>query len=157
MQDRNSAWTSFCLKQRSDNLHHTRNPLSSLQSANANTLHSSDSMGIPASLDYIHKHPEFDSSTGEQNLSNRQHPSHLTHLRQQPTSNNRVKSDGHSNRYKDIENIISLNTQVTKSEPTTRSNSVDYETDLYSKLSAMNLISTNRVLRIPNLDIPTCK
>ncbi|XP_016844823.1 uncharacterized protein LOC100121202 isoform X1 [Nasonia vitripennis] len=161
MQDRNSAWASLCLKQRSDEIQDTRNSLSRIQNYNTSAPNSSDAMGARASLDYAHKHPELDSSGAEQNVPRRQFPSCISHLCKPfplPTSPN--KSDNSANsRYQDLANIISFNNQVTRSEPNTRSNSVDCAKDqISSNLPATDLISRNRELdmsRISDLTIPT--
>lgn len=163
MQDRNSAWASLCLKQRSDEIQDTKNSLSRIQNYNTSALNCSDTMGARASLDYVHKHPELDSSGGEQNLSRRQLPSCLSHLcKAFPLSTSPNKSDNPSNsRYQDLANIMSFNNQVTRSEPNTRSNSVDCDKDqICSNLPAADPISRNRELdmsRISDLTIPTCK
>ncbi|KAJ8687343.1 hypothetical protein QAD02_023137 [Eretmocerus hayati] len=147
MQDRNSAWTSLCLKQRSEDLLDGRNSLASLQNYNASALPCPDSRNARASLDYGHKHPDLDQSR-------------LSHLCQTPTATHtRVESDCPSNyRFQDLTNLASFSPLQTKSEPTTRSNSADCDRDqICSNLSAIDLISRNRILdisRISDLTVP---
>lgn len=162
MQDRNSAWTALCMKPRSDELHDARPSLSSLPSYNSSPLHRPDSMGAHASLDFVHKHPELESPASEH--QNRQLAAGLSRLCQaQSTSNGRTKSDNPpAGRHQDIASIFSFNaSQETRSEPTTRSSSLECEKDqIDDSLSAADLISRNRDLDmsiVPDLTVPPCK
>ncbi|XP_014214226.1 uncharacterized protein LOC106643567 [Copidosoma floridanum] len=165
MQDRNSAWT--CLKQRTDEIQDSRNALSGLPNYNASALHCPEPLGSRTSLDYFNKQPDHDSSAREQNRHNRR-SSYYSHLYQmQLDPNNRVVLDEQPDfRYQDLSTLMSFNTQVTKSEPTTRSNSIDGDKNqVSSNLSGIDLNSRSRDvnatqisdLAVPNLSLESKK
>ncbi|XP_043512448.1 E3 ubiquitin-protein ligase TRIM37-like isoform X2 [Frieseomelitta varia] len=123
MQDRNSAWTSLCFNQRVDDTCDSRTTLTTLQRHNSNPLQ-----------------PEHDSTCNEQFAEKHSTcPSHLC----QPQiicHNNRLKLSQLPSIYKqEVSGLIACGSQ-TRSEPATRSNSIDCEKEL-PKISMVNKIN----------------
>ncbi|XP_058794150.1 E3 ubiquitin-protein ligase TRIM37-like [Phymastichus coffea] len=147
--NRNSAWASLNFKQGSEEMNDSINPFSSLQSYNT-TSHSPEQVGSYISLDFVQGHLNFHLNANEKRrLSVRQSPV-------LPFSNSRVNSDN-QRRYQDFGDILSMNNQTTRSEPTTRSNSINYDQDqiVCSKLAEINLMDKEGTPRWLNLTVPS--
>ena len=128
MQDRNSAWTSLCFKQ----LEETRDPINSiptLQHYNPGSLHCNTPMTPRGSLGYAQKHSELDSSPGKQNFPERQESSFVSRLCQSQPICNGIRPSHLSSICQPESAGTLLACSQTKSEPATRSNSVDCERD----------------------------
>ncbi|XP_017752334.1 PREDICTED: uncharacterized protein LOC108545305 isoform X2 [Eufriesea mexicana] len=122
MQDRNSAWTSLCFNQHVDDTCDSRTSLTTLQQHNSNPLQ-----------------PEHDSTCNEQFAD--KCSTCLSHLCQpQMICSRRPKLNQLPNIcQQEVSGLIACGSQ-TRSEPTTRSNSIDCEEEL-PKISVVNKIN----------------
>lgn len=152
MQDRNSAWTSLCFNQHVDDTSDSRTSLTSLQHHTSSPLHCSATLPTHGSS-FSHKHHELDSACNEQFSDKRATcPSHL--CQPQIICGERPKLSQLSNIcQQEVSGIIACGSQ-TRSEPATRSNSIDCEKDL-PKISVVNKInqeveSSRSDLIVPN-------
>ncbi|XP_033214708.1 uncharacterized protein LOC117171462 isoform X2 [Belonocnema kinseyi] len=130
MQDRNSAWTSLCFKHHLEDARDPRNSIPPLQHYNPrSSLHCGPSLNPHGSLGYSPKHPELDSSPGKPNFPERQESSFVSRLCQSQPICNAMRSSRLSNICQPESTGVLLACSQTKSEPATRSNSVDCERD----------------------------
>lgn len=137
MQDRNSAWTSLCFNQHTSDTADSRSALSSVKLSNSSPLHCDTVLPIylPG---YSHKHHELESCC-KQTFPDK----HSSFVTQSPKKvcNIKIKLDQVSNGCQQkICGEPLYETYVTRSEPATRSNSLDCERDL-SKMSALNKLN----------------
>ena len=156
MQDRNSAWTSLCFKHHLEDARNPRNSIPTLQHYNPrSSLHCNNSLRPHGTLGYSQKHPELDSSPGKQNFPERQESSFVSRLCQSQPICNGMTSSRLSNICQP-ETVGLLACSQTKSEPVTRSNSVDCERE-FPNLLLKNATRTSELdtsglsdLTIPN-------
>ncbi|XP_011863279.1 PREDICTED: E3 ubiquitin-protein ligase TRIM37-like [Vollenhovia emeryi] len=143
MQDKNSAWNSLCLGQQ-DGGCDSRSPLASLRRRSSSPLHCSTSMQSTATAMYSHKHPELDTSVcNDLNLSTDNKHSNCAFHYSQPQALCGAKAK--LNRLpgicqSELAATMASGGQITRSEPATRSNSIDCENDI-PKLPVANKIS----------------
>ncbi|XP_054008559.1 E3 ubiquitin-protein ligase TRIM37-like isoform X3 [Hylaeus anthracinus] len=139
MQDRNSAWTSLCFNQHVDDTSDSRTSLTNLQHHNSSPLHCNATLPTHGSSSFSHKHHELDTACTEQFSDKRSTcPSHL--CQPQILCGGRPKLGQLSNIcQQDVSGLIACGSQ-TRSEPATRSNSIDCEKDL-PKISVVNRIN----------------
>ncbi|XP_076387093.1 uncharacterized protein LOC100879152 isoform X4 [Megachile rotundata] len=136
MQDRNSAWPPLCFNnQHVDDTCDARASLTNLHH-NSSPLHCNATLPTHGSSTFSHKHRELDSVCNEQFSDKRSTcPSHL--CQPQMMCNGRSKLSQLSNIcQQDVSGLIACGSQ-TRSEPATRSNSIDCEKDL-PKISVAN-------------------
>ncbi|XP_076227984.1 uncharacterized protein LOC116434883 isoform X2 [Nomia melanderi] len=138
MQDRNSAWTSLCFNQHVDDANDSRTSLTSLHHSSS-PLHCAATLSAHGSSSFSHKHHELDPSCNEQFSEKRSTcPSHL--YQPQMICNGRSNLGQLSNIYQqEVSGLIACGSQ-TRSEPATRSNSIDCDKDL-PKISLVNKIN----------------
>nr|XP_033326823.1 E3 ubiquitin-protein ligase TRIM37-like isoform X1 [Megalopta genalis] len=138
MQDRNSAWTSLCFNQHVDDTNDSRTSLTSLHHSSS-PLHCNSTLSTHGSSSFSHKHHELDSACNEQFSDKRSTcPSHL--CQPQMMCNGRSNLGQLSNMYQqDVSGLMACGSQ-TRSEPATRSNSIDCDKDL-PKISLVNKIN----------------
>ncbi|XP_017882456.1 E3 ubiquitin-protein ligase TRIM37-like isoform X2 [Ceratina calcarata] len=150
MQDRNSAWTSLCFNQHVDDTCDSRPSLTSLQRHNSSPSHYNATLPSHGPSAFSHKHHELDPSCNEQFIDKRSTcPSHLC-LPEMSWNIHRSKLIPQQ----EISGLIACGSQ-TRSEPTTRSNSIDCEKDL-PKISTVNKVnhevdSSRSDLIVPNV------
>ncbi|KAK2583315.1 hypothetical protein KPH14_009317 [Odynerus spinipes] len=137
MQDRNSAWASLCFNQHTSDTSDSRSSLGSIKLQNPSPLHCG--AVLPTHLSgYSHKHHELESYC-EQTFPDK-HSNFVTHSPQK-VCNIKIKLDQVSNSCQQrIFGVPMCGTYVTRSEPVTRSNSLDCEKDL-SKMSVLNKLN----------------
>lgn len=154
IQDRNSAWTSLCLGQQTDENCESRSSLASLRRRSSSPLYNAV-LQPTSTAAYSHKHPELDTAACiDLNLnSDKKHPiiaNTLHHSQPQTTYSAKTKYDQLPSfcRSELVAVTMPSGSQITRSEPATRSNSIDCERDI-SKLPVVNKI--NRDIESPNL------
>ncbi|EFN67872.1 Tripartite motif-containing protein 37 [Camponotus floridanus] len=154
IQDRNSAWTSLCLGQQTDENCESRSSLASLRRRSSSPLYNAV-MQPTSTTAYSHKHPELDTAACiDLNLnSDKKHPiiaNTLHHSQPQTTYSAKTKYDQLPSfcRSELVAVTMPSGSQITRSEPATRSNSIDCERDI-SKLPVVNKI--NHDIESPNL------
>ncbi|XP_070150409.1 uro-adherence factor A isoform X2 [Polyergus mexicanus] len=167
IQDRNSAWTSLCFGQQADESYDSRNSLASLQRHSSSPLHYNAMMQPTATAAYSHKHPELGiAACNDLNLSSdKKHPNTTLHHSEPPapydvTAKYNKKTLPNFYRSELLTATMSSGSQITRSEPATRSNSIDCERDI-SKLPVVNKInhdvessSLHLDLIVPNVRCP---
>lgn len=155
MQDRNSAWASLNFKQAAEELTDPTNPFSNVQNYNV-TMHNPDQISPRVSLDYVQRSLDLNLSANEKRLAGAYQPPSSPIS---PFSNSRIKTDNHHPGNQHFSEMMSFNDQVTRSEPTTRTNSINYDQDqiLCSKLTEMNMMAKQGIPRWLNLTIPSRK
>lgn len=144
MQDMNSAWASLCLGQQANENCDSRSSLASLRRHSSSPLHC-NAIQPTATSTYSHKHPELDACNDlNSNADNKSNCLSSVFHHPQPqatysakTKFNRLPSVFHS----DLPSMMPSGSQTTRSEPATRSNSIDCENDI-SKLP-VNKLSHN--------------
>lgn len=138
MQDRNSAWTSLCFNQHVDDTCDSRTSLTAIQHHNSNPLQ-----------------PEHDSTCNEQFADKRSTcPSHL--CQPQMICSGRSKLSQLPNIcQQEISGLIACGSQ-TRSEPATRSNSIDCEKEL-PKISMVNKVNHEVEISRSDLIVPNGK
>lgn len=133
-QDRTSAWTSLSFNKRASDTSDSRSSLGNTKLQNSGPLYRSAVLPTHPS-GYSHKHPELESCS-EQTFPDK-HSNYVMHSPQK-VCNNKIKLDQVSNSYQQrIFGMPVCGNYVTRSEPATRSNSLDCEKDL-SKMSGFN-------------------
>lgn len=147
IQDRNSAWNSLCLGQQVDGGCDSRTSLelANLRRRSSSPLHCNVPAQSTATAVYSHKHPELDTAVcNDLNLStdNKAHPNCVFHHSQPQMVCGTAKLNRHLSSICQSELAATLGSgsQITRSEPATRSNSIDCENDI-PKLSVANKIS----------------
>ncbi|CAL7947562.1 unnamed protein product [Xylocopa violacea] len=150
MQDRNSAWTSLCFNQHVDGTCESRTSSSGLQHHNSSPLHCNTTLPNHSSSAFAsHKHHELDATCNEQFADKRSTCS--SHLCQDHTMWTRrptlITFDDFYQQ--EVSGSIACGSQ-TRSEPATRSNSIDCEKDL-PKVSVVNKI--NHEVETPRSDL----
>lgn len=144
MQDRNSPWNSLCLNQQADGSCDSRSSLTNLRRRSSSPLHCNTPMQSTATTVYSHKHPELDTAAcNDLNLStdNKQHPNCAFHSQPQMLCGAKVKLNRlPSICQSELATIMASGSQITRSEPATRSNSIDCENDI-PKLPVANKIN----------------
>lgn len=143
MQDRNSAWNNLCLGQQTDGSCDSRSSLASLRRHSSSPLHCNVPMQSTATAVYSHKHPELDTAVCNDLSTDNKHPNCAFH-HSQPQALCGIKAKL-LNRLPNIcqselPMTIASGSQITRSEPATRSNSIDCENDI-PKLPVVNNIS----------------
>lgn len=142
MQDRNSAWNSLCLSQQTDGNCDSRSSLANLRRHSSSPLHCNTSMQSTGAV-YSHKHPELDTAAcNDLNLStDNKHPNCAFHHSQpQALCGVKTKLNRLPNICPELPITMASGSQITRSEPATRSNSIDCENDI-PKLPITNKIS----------------
>lgn len=140
--DRNSTWNSLCLGQQMDGSD-SRSSLASLRRRSSSPLHCNAPMQSTAGAVYSHKHPELDTATcNDLNLStDNKHPNCAFHQPQTlcgaKTKLNRLSTNICQS---ELAATMASGSQITRSEPATRSNSIECENDV-PKLPVANKIS----------------
>ncbi|KAF7414472.1 hypothetical protein HZH68_002961 [Vespula germanica] len=133
-QDRTSAWTSLSFNKRASDTSDSRSSLGNTKLQNSGPLYRSAVLPTHPS-GYSHKHHELESCS-EQTFPDK-HSNYVMHSPQK-VCNNKIKLDQVSNNYQQrIFGMPVCGNYVTRSEPATRSNSLDCEKDL-SKMSGFN-------------------
>lgn len=142
MQDRNSAWNSLCLSQQADGNCDSRSSLASLRRHSSSPLHCNAPMQSTATAVYSHKHPELDTAAcNDLNLNTDKHPNCAFHHSQlQALCGAKTKLNQLPGICPELPATIASGSQITRSEPATRSNSIDCENDI-PKLPVANKIS----------------
>ncbi|XP_029665454.1 uncharacterized protein LOC115236876 isoform X1 [Formica exsecta] len=147
IQDRNSAWTSLCFGQQADESCDSRNSLASLQRHSSSPLHYNAMMQPTATAAYSHKRPELDiAACNDLNLSSdKKHPNTTLHHFEplapyDATAKYNKKTLPNFYRSELLTATMPSGSQITRSEPATRSNSIDCERDI-SKLPVVNKIN----------------
>jgi len=144
MQDRNSTWNSLCLSQQTDGNCDSRSSLASLRRHSSSPLHCNAPVQSTATAVYSHKQPELDTAAcNDLNLNtDNKHPNCVFHHSQlqalcgTKAKLNRLPSICQS----ELAATIASGNQITRSEPATRSNSIDCENDI-PKLPVVNKIN----------------
>ncbi|XP_011634045.1 uncharacterized protein LOC105425136 [Pogonomyrmex barbatus] len=131
MQDKNSAWNSLCLGQQADGNCDSRSSLTNLQRRSSSPLHCNVPVQSTATAVYSHKRPELDTATCNDlnlNTGNKHLNCAFHHSQPQAFCDSKAKL----NRLPSIcqSELTASGSQVTRSEPATRSNSIDCEKDL---------------------------
>ncbi|KAG5322098.1 TRI37 ligase, partial [Acromyrmex heyeri] len=154
MQDRNSTWNSLCLGQQADRSCDSRNSLASLRRHSSSPSHCNAPVQSTTPAVYSHKHPELDTAAcNDLNLNiDNKHPNCAFHHSQSQalcgakTKLNRLPNICQS----ELAATIASSSQIpiTRSEPATRSNSIDCENDI-PKLPVANKI--NQDIESPRL------
>ncbi|KAI4477316.1 hypothetical protein M0804_012906 [Polistes exclamans] len=133
-QDRITGWTSLSFNKRTSDTSDSRSSISSIKLQNSSPLHHSAVLPTHPS-GYSHKHRELESCS-EQTFPDK-HSNYVMHSPQK-VCNSKIKLDQVSNSYQQrIFGMPVCGNYVTRSEPATRSNSLDCEKDL-SKMSIFN-------------------
>ncbi|KAG7209064.1 hypothetical protein KM043_015221 [Ampulex compressa] len=146
MQDRNSAWTTLCFNQRVDEPCDSRNPLAVLQRHNSSPLHCNATMPTHGSSTFPHKHHELEAGCAEQQPG--KHAQTQLCQQQQAVCNARARlSQPPSICQQEASGILACGSQ-TRSEPATRSNSIECEKDLPKLIVGSK---TNREIETPRL------
>lgn len=155
MQDRNSAWTSLCFNQHVDDNCDSRTSLTSLPRHNSSPLHCNAALSTHGSSTFSHKHHELDATCNEQFSDKRSACS--SHLCQpQIVCSGRPKLGQLSSIcQQEVSGLIACGSQ-TRSEPTTRSNSIDCDKDL-PKVSMANKINQEIETSRSDLIVPNGK
>ncbi|XP_029162768.1 uncharacterized protein LOC114934268 [Nylanderia fulva] len=156
IQDRNSPWTSLCLSQQQadESCDSRSNSLASLRRHSSSPLHYNAMMQPTATAAYSHKHLELDTAACNDltNLSSdKKHPNiALHHSQPQATYGAKTKYRRLPGfcRSELVAATMPSGSQITRSEPATRSNSIDCERDI-SKLPVVNKI--NHDVEAPSL------
>ncbi|XP_015176383.1 PREDICTED: E3 ubiquitin-protein ligase TRIM37-like [Polistes dominula] len=133
-QDRTSGWTSLSFNKRTSDTSDSRSSISSIKLQNSSPLHHSGVLSTHPS-GYAHKHRELESCS-KQTFPDK----HSNYVMQSPqkVSNSKIKLDQVSNSYQQkMFGMSNCGDYVIRSEPATRSNSLDCEKDL-SKMSIFN-------------------
>lgn len=163
MQDRqevHSAWTSLCLGQQADENSDLRGALAHLRRHSSSPLHC-NTIVPTATTAFSHKHHELDVACNETN-PNELSPRHLNcalrHFQPQSACSARTKSNRPpSIRRSELTVFTPSGSQTTRSEPATRSNSIDCEDDM-SKLPVVNKVSHDVELpKLSDLIVPNSK
>ena len=138
MQDRNSAWPPLCFNSQHVDDSDSRTCLTNLHH-NSSPLHCNATLPNHGSSTFSHKHRELESVCNEQFSDKRSTcPSHL--CQPQVMCNGRSKlSQLSSICQQDVSGLTACGSQ-TRSEPATRSNSIDCEKDL-PKMSVVNKVN----------------
>ncbi|XP_034182064.1 uncharacterized protein LOC117605172 isoform X2 [Osmia lignaria lignaria] len=138
MQDRNSAWPPLCFNSQHVDDSDSRTCLTNLHH-NSSPLHCNATLPTHGSSTFSHKHRELESVCNEQFSDKRSTcPSHL--CQPQVMCNGRSKlSQLPSICQQDVSGLTACGSQ-TRSEPATRSNSIDCEKDL-PKMSVVNKVN----------------
>ena len=138
MQDRNSAWPPLCFNSQHVDDSDSRTCLTNLHH-NSSPLHCNATLPTHGSSTFSHKHRELESVCNEQFSDKRSTcPSHL--CQPQVMCNGRSKlSQLSSICQQDVSGLTACGSQ-TRSEPATRSNSIDCEKDL-PKMSVVNKVN----------------
>ncbi|XP_018350094.1 PREDICTED: uncharacterized protein LOC108753202 [Trachymyrmex septentrionalis] len=154
MQDRNSTWNSLCLGQQADRSCDSRTSLASLRRHSSSPSHCNAPAQSTTPAVYSHKHPELDTAAcNDLNLNiDNKHPNCAFHHSQPQalcgakTKLNRLPNICQS----ELAATIASSSQIpiTRSEPATRSNSIDCENDI-PKLPVVNKI--NQDIESPRL------
>ena len=152
IQDRNSAWASLCFNQHMDDSCDSRTSLTSLQHHNSSPLHCNSTLPTHGPSTFSHKHHELDAACNEQYSDKRSAcPSHL--CQSQILCAGRPKLSQLSNVcQQEVSGLIACGSQ-TRSEPATRSNSIDCDKDL-SKMSAVNKVAHELDMSRSDLIVP---
>ncbi|XP_035717788.1 E3 ubiquitin-protein ligase TRIM37-like isoform X2 [Vespa mandarinia] len=133
-QDRTPAWTSLSFNKRASDTSASRSSLNSIKLQTSGPLYRSAILPTHPS-GYSHKHHELESCS-EQTFPDK-HSNYVIHSPQKVCNSN-IKLDQVSNSYQQrIFGMPVCGNYVTRSEPATRSNSLDCEKDL-SKMSVFN-------------------
>ncbi|XP_071560509.1 uncharacterized protein [Temnothorax nylanderi] len=133
MQDRNSVWNSLCLGQQADESCDSRSSLTSLRRHSSSPLHCNAPMQSTATAVYSHKHPELDTAAcNDLNLSTDNKQAICSTLSKLVRLPYICQSE--------LAATMASGSQITRSEPATRSNSIDCENDI-PKLPIANKIS----------------
>lgn len=155
IQDRNSAWASLCFNQHMDDSCDSRTSLTSLQHHNSSPLHCNSTLPTHGPSTFSHKHHELDAACNEQYSDKRSAcPSHL--CQSQILCAGRPKLSQLSNIcQQEVSGLIACGSQ-TRSEPATRSNSIDCDKDL-SKMPAVNKVAHELDTSRSDLIVPSGK
>ncbi|XP_020707775.2 uncharacterized protein LOC105685580 isoform X2 [Athalia rosae] len=138
MQDRNSAWSdpslwspSLVLKRHPDENSELINSVSPLRHFGSSPINGATGNSSQSATNQKHKRSELDVLGSNQDYPDRQHSSPVSHpCHSQPICHRRMEAtQGDSTSYQDINRAVASGSQ-TRSEPTTRSNSVDCEKDV---------------------------
>lgn len=132
MQDINSTWNSLCLGQQADGSN-SRSSLANLRRRSSSPLHCNVPMQSAMAV-YSHKHPELDTAAcNDLNLSTDNKYLNCVFHHSQPQALcgakaklNRLSSICQS----ELAATMASGSQITRSEPATRSNSIDCENDI---------------------------
>lgn len=158
MQDRNSAWTtSLCLGQQADKNCDPRTTLACLRRHSSNPSHCDD-MTLTTTT-YSRKHRDLDAAYNELSLTDRHSNCAFHQLRPHTPAVctakiklNRLPSVCQS----ELVALAPSGSQTTRSEPATRSNSIDCEDML--KLSTINKVNHDvESSRLSDLIVPNGK
>ncbi|XP_047344875.1 uncharacterized protein LOC124947157 isoform X2 [Vespa velutina] len=134
-QDRTPPWTSLSFNKRASDTSASRSSLNSIKLQTSGPLYRSAVLPTHPS-GYSHKHHELESCS-EQTFPDK-HSNYVIHHSPQKVCNSNIKLDQVSNSYQQrIFGMPVCGNYVTRSEPATRSNSLDCEKDL-SKMSVFN-------------------
>lgn len=143
MQDINSTWNSLCLGQQTDGSN-SKSSLANLRRRSSSPLHCNVPMQSTAMAVYSHKHPELDTACNDLNLSaDNKHLNcvFLSHSQPQALCGAKAKLNRLSSVCQsELAATMASGSQITRSEPTTRSNSIDCENDI-PKLPVTNKIN----------------
>lgn len=160
MQDRNPAWTSFCFNQHADDTCDSRSSITNLQHHNSSPLHCNTTLPNHGTSAFSHKHHELDSACNvpfSDKLS--MCSSHL--CQPQMVCAGRPKLSQLSNICnQDMSDLIACGSRTTRSEPATRSNSIDCKKDLPAIAAVNNYeVETPRLsdLIVPNVALDSDK
>ncbi|XP_011702182.1 PREDICTED: uncharacterized protein LOC105458510 [Wasmannia auropunctata] len=143
MQDRNATWNSLCLSQQADGNCDSRGTLANLRRHSSSPLHCNAPAQSAATAVYSHKHPELDTAVcNDLNLStDNKHPNCAFHSQPQMLCGAKAKlSRLPSICQSDLAVTMASGSQITRSEPATRSNSIDCENDI-PKLPLANKVN----------------
>ncbi|XP_012275066.1 uncharacterized protein LOC105696857 isoform X2 [Orussus abietinus] len=159
MHDPNMSWTPLCCPHHVKELRDVQNSLGGLQHYSSSPLHCSATLDSGnSSQGYSQKHLENNSPTSTQNLPNRCRSSFVSRLCQsQPTCDSRIMPTHAVQPTVCQRDTIQTSTpavQRTRSEPTTRSNSVDCDKDFTDTSSLSKLANEADNSRPNDLTVP---
>lgn len=137
MKDMNSAWNSLCLGQQADENCDSRSSLTNQRRQSSSPLHCNAIVQATATSTYSHKHPELDACNDLSPSTDNKQSSCVFHSPAQAIYNTKTKLSRLSSicqsGLSDLGRMMPSGSQTTRSEPATRSNSIDCENDI-SKL-----------------------
>lgn len=136
MQNMNSGWT-LCLGQQADENCDSRSSLACLRRHSSSPFDCNDV--VPTTAAYSHKHHELDACN-EPSLADRHSNCAFHHSQRRVTELTRLLNQLPSTCQSKLAALTPSGNQTTRSEPATRSNSIDCEKDL-PKLPVANKTS----------------
>lgn len=165
MQQRKFAWSNptlwsspLVLKHRPDENCDSRNTVSNLQHSGSSLVNREAGTPPQTIANHKYKHSELDTLCSGQEYPDRQQSSSISQLcAPQPANSRRIELTQAENAcQRDVSRAIPSGSQSTRSEPTTRSNSVDCEKDVPPNQLG-NRGNDAEPSKASDLTVPNCK